>query len=207
MTNKRDLEDFDSAEWGNIKLDGITEEQLHSNKANRIIRAKLNAQDPEWLERNRKRSDNRWADPDKRAKASERAKRTAQTEHWKKVTKEARDKVVKTQEYKELMTKVNRETAKRQDWLAKQRVVADSEYRKQRLSEETTGEKHWRFKGVYVATNHTDKHNDRLNLAPGESMRIMPADIKKYGLNSSHLSKACSGKLATYAKLKWHRED
>lgn len=208
--NKSSIDINDPNAWANIDWSDNevhpelkkTDAQVNKGRANR-----LKAKDPEWLNKAREVISDRWADDDYAAAHKTRLAQTKQSEVWKQNHSAAMRELNSSDEYKQLMTKVNRATAQTKEWKRAHRKSADSEYRKQRLREEHSGAKHHAFKGAYIVTNNRSTYNERMGLAPGESIRLMPSDLQKYNANTSHVSKVCNGVMDHYLKCTWRREE
>jgi hypothetical protein len=63
-TTKNNLEDFDSDEWGNTNLPGLSDKELVNPKINIKIANKIKGRNPEYQEKIRKTVTEQWASDD-----------------------------------------------------------------------------------------------------------------------------------------------
>jgi len=80
MNTPRELDDFNSSEWGNVQLPGMTDEKLHSTNWNYVTGIKQRNVDPIYIESIKRRTQSKeWQEANHKSVLE-----TVQTETWKK---------------------------------------------------------------------------------------------------------------------------
>ena len=80
---------LDDVEWGNIELEGFSDEQLFDPLLNRRLAMKVRSEDPEFLKNTTESNRRKAQDPKWLKKTAKTGKRRAQDPKWQKNTTEA----------------------------------------------------------------------------------------------------------------------
>ena len=125
---------LDDVEWGNIELEGFSDEQLFDPNLNHRLAMKVRSEDPKWLKKTAEAGKRRAQDPEWQKKNAESNRRKAQDPKWQKNHAEAIAQRTQDPEWRKKNAESNRRKAQDPKWQknnaqANKLKAQDPEYR------------------------------------------------------------------------------